>query len=76
MRARTRIKKWGGSLAIVIGADVVKRKGLKPGAQVEYDVKPVGLRGSDIDGLLADLITPEEMEAIIRDHEKDEGWHE
>ena len=72
MRARARIKKWGGSLAIVIASDVVKAKDLHAGNEVEYDVDPVGLRMGDIAGLLHGELTDEDLRAMEKELEY--GW--
>lgn len=74
MRGRARIKKWGGSLAIVIASDVVKAKDLRPGGEVEYEVEPVGLRMCDIAGLLHGEITDEDLEAMEK--ELEHGWED
>jgi antitoxin component of MazEF toxin-antitoxin module len=44
---RTRVKKWGNSLGLIIPSDVANNAGIKEGDEVEFSVKKCG----DIDEL-------------------------
>lgn len=36
---RTRVKKWGNSLGLIIPADLASKEGLREGDEVEYQLK-------------------------------------
>jgi antitoxin component of MazEF toxin-antitoxin module len=39
VKARTKIRKWGDSLGVVIPSDLVKDMGFKPGDEVEVELR-------------------------------------
>jgi bifunctional DNA-binding transcriptional regulator/antitoxin component of YhaV-PrlF toxin-antitoxin module len=36
---RTKVKKWGNSLGLIIPADIASKEGIKEGDEVEYQLK-------------------------------------
>ncbi len=36
---RTRVKKWGNSLGLIVPADLARKEGIKEGDEVEYQLK-------------------------------------
>lgn len=73
---RERLKKWGGSLGVVIDAAEVRKRGLQEGMEIEFDPKPTTLLASDLTGLFYGRITKAELARMLRALETDDGWRD
>jgi antitoxin component of MazEF toxin-antitoxin module len=74
MRGRGILKKWGGSLGLVISKDAARDLDLGPGSVVVYELRPDVLRIEDIRGILRDELKGVDWKKM--DEQLAKGWHE
>lgn len=73
---RARLKKWGGSLGVVIGADEARKKGLREGMEIEFDPRPAGPQLEELRILLKGRLSEIRIRNILRKVEEDRGWQD
>lgn len=72
---RARLKKWGGSLGVVINAAEVRKRGLREGMEIEFEPRQTGLNLEELRLALRD-ITKAQWARILRSVDEDDGWHD
>lgn len=67
-----KLRKWGGSTGLIIPAEVVRRRRLRPGRRVRFNVEPAELVAEDFVGFLGRNYKKIDWEAV--DKELATGW--
>ncbi len=73
---RARLKKWGGSLGVVIGAEEARKKGLREGMEIEFDPRPAGPQLDELRLLFKGKLSEIRIRNILRKADEDHGWHD
>jgi antitoxin component of MazEF toxin-antitoxin module len=73
---RATLRRWGNSLGFVINAKEVKKRGLVAGMEIEFEPTPVDLAANDVAALLRGKITRKDVDRMLRELEKDDGWRD
>ena len=72
---RARLKKWGGSLGVVITSAEVRKRGLREGMEIEFDPRPAGIDLVALRNVFKN-VRKADMKRILAAVDEDDGWHD